>query len=60
MQLVGKQAYKLQLPKNWKIYDVFHVSLLEQDTIRKRWVDKNIRQIRLNTGNNKKFKVKTI
>ena len=26
---VGKQAYKLKLPKKWKIYDVFYVSLLE-------------------------------
>ena len=32
---VGKQAYKLELPRNWKIHDVFHVSLLEQDTTRK-------------------------
>ena len=26
---VGKQAYKLELPKKWRIHDVFHVSLLE-------------------------------
>ena len=26
---VGKQVYKLELPKKWKIHDVFHVSLLE-------------------------------
>ena len=32
---VGKQAYKLELPKKWRIHDVFHVSLLEQDTTRK-------------------------
>ena len=32
---VGSQAYKLELPKRWRIYDVFHMSLLEQDTIRK-------------------------
>ena len=32
---VGKQAYKLELPKKWRIHDVFHMSLLEQDTIRK-------------------------
>ena len=32
---VGKQAYKLELPKKWKIHDVFHVSLLEQDITRK-------------------------
>ena len=32
---VGKQAYKLELPKKWRIHDVFYVSLLEQDTTRK-------------------------
>ena len=32
---VSKQAYKLELPKKWRIHDVFHVSLLEQDTTRK-------------------------
>ena len=26
---VRKQAYKLELPKKWRIHDVFHVSLLE-------------------------------
>ena len=38
---VGKQAYKLELPRKWRIYDVFHVSLLEQDTTRKGQVDEN-------------------
>ena len=27
--LVEKQAYKLELPRKWRIYDIFHVSLLE-------------------------------
>ena len=26
---VGKQAYKLELPKKWRIYNIFHVWLLE-------------------------------
>ena len=26
---VGKQAYKLELLKKWRIYDIFHVSLLK-------------------------------
>ena len=34
---VGKQVYKLEFPRNWRIHDVFYVSLLEQpDTTRKR------------------------
>ena len=36
---VGKQAYKLELPKRWRIHEVFHVSLLEQDTTKKGRVD---------------------
>ena len=32
---VGKQAYKLKLPKKWRIHNVFHVSLLEQDITKK-------------------------
>ena len=27
--MVGRQAYKLQLPTRYRIYSVFHVSLLE-------------------------------
>ena len=40
---VGKQAHKLELLKKWRIHHVFHVSLLEQDTTRKGWVDKKAR-----------------
>ena len=36
---VGKQAYKLILPKKWRIYDIFHVSLLDQDTTKKGQVN---------------------
>ena len=39
---VGKQAYKLELLKKWRIHDVFHVSLLEQDNTRKGRVDENV------------------
>ena len=37
---VGKQAYKLKLLKKWKIHNVFHVSLLEQDTTSKERIEK--------------------
>lgn len=39
---VEKQAYKLELPKKWRIHDIFHVLLLKQDTTRKEGVDKNV------------------
>ena len=57
---VGKQAYKLELPKNWRIYDVFHIFLLEQDTTRKEWVhEENAEE--LDAGDNSgEYKVKTI
>ena len=29
LHLVGKQAYKLKLPKKWRIHNVFYVLLLE-------------------------------
>ena len=43
---VGKQAYKLELLRKWRIHDIFHVSLLEQDTIRKERVgDENVEEL---------------
>ena len=32
---IGKQVYKLEFSRNWRIYDIFYVSLLEQDTTKK-------------------------
>ena len=56
---IGKQAYKRKLPRKWKIYDVFHVSLLEQDTTRKGWVDENATE--LDAGNEgSEYKVEAI
>ena len=59
---VGKQAYKLELPRKWKIYDVFHVSLLEQDTTRKKRVNEEVRQMKFNAGddNGKEYEVEAI
>ena len=50
---IGKQAYKLKLPKKWRIYDVFHVSLLEQDNTRKERMDKNVTELEFDAGNSK-------
>ena len=55
---VGKQAYKLKLPKKWRIHDVFHISLLEQDTTKKGRV--NDMQLEFRAGDNKEYEVNSI
>ena len=57
---VGKQAYKLELPKKWRIHNVFHVSLLEQDTTRKERVDKNVTELEFDTGDSEEYEVEAI
>ena len=54
---VGKQAYKLKLPKKWRIHDVFHVSLLEQDTTKKGRVNDTQLNFEFEAGDNKEYKV---
>ena len=56
---IGKQAYKLELPKKWKIHDVFHVLLLEQDTTRKGRVDENATELDVD-DNSEKYEVEEI
>ena len=56
---VGKQAYKLELPKKWRIHDVFYMSLLEQDITRKGRVDNE--NVELDVGNeNGEYEVEAI
>ncbi len=58
---VGKQAYKLELPKKWRIHDVFHVSLLEQDTTRKERVDKTTSRLEFESDSNgEKYEIEAI
>ena len=57
---VRKQAYKLKLPKKWRIHDVFHVSLLEQDTIRKGRVDENATELDAGNNDSGEYKVEAI
>ena len=56
---VGKQAYKLELPKKWRIHDVFHVSLLEQYTTRKGRVDETT-QLEFEAGDDEEYELEGI
>ena len=59
---VRKQTYKLDLPTKWKIHDVFHVSLLEQNTTRKGQMNELFPkpEPEFDAGNNKKYEVEAI
>ena len=54
---IGKQAYKLELFKNWRIYNVFHVSLLEQNITKK---GRELSVPKFEPGNNKEYKMEAI
>ena len=54
---VGKQAYRLELPKKWKIYNVFHIFLLEQDTTKKGQVNDIQLNFKFKAGDDKEYKV---
>ena len=54
---VGKQAYKLEFSTNGKIHNIFHVSLLEQDTIRKKH---EFLVLEVELGNNKEYAIEAI
>ena len=58
LHLVGKQAYKLELPKKWRIHNVFQVLLLEQNTTKKGPV--NDMQLEFETSNDKEYEVNGI
>ena len=60
LYLVGKQAYKLELPKKCRIHNILHVLLLEQDTTRKGRVhEENAEE--LDAGNDSgEYKVEAI
>ena len=60
LYLVGKQTYKFKLFKKWKIQNVFYISLLEQNTMRKKQVDDMQLDFEFEVGNNKEYKVEGI
>ena len=39
---------------------MFHILLLEQDTIKKKRVDKNVTELKFDVGNNEEYKVEAI
>ncbi len=47
----------MELPKKWKIEDVFHMSLLKHDSTRKWWVET---AIELNEDDSEKYEVEPI
>ena len=59
---VGSQAYKLELPKQWRIHNVFYMSMLEQNTTKKGRVDeKTVEQLEFEAGSdNKKYELEGI
>ena len=56
---MGKQAYKLELPKKWRIHDVFHMLLQEQNTTKKGRVDETT-QLDFEGGDDKEYEVEEI
>ena len=62
--IVEKQAYKLELYAKSKIHNVFYVSLLEQNIMRKKQVDKALPEpennLEFKASGNKKYEVKAI
>ena len=46
--------------KQWKIHNVFYMSLLQQKTIKKKRVDKRIIELELEASDSKEYKVEAI
>ena len=58
--LIRKYTYKLKLFIRLKIYNIFHVLLLDQDITRKKYVDKNIIRLDFEDSKSKKYKIEAI
>lgn len=57
---MGKQTYKLKLLQQQSIHNVFYMSLLVKDTIKKGRIDENAIQLQFEANNNEKYKVERI
>ncbi len=64
LYVIEKQAYKLESPTKWKIHNVFHVLLLEQDIKRRVRGDKALleleKELEFKAGGSKEYEIKTI
>ena len=56
---VGKQTYKLELSRNWRIHDIFHESLIEQDITKKERMNE-FSPLKFELGDKKKYEVEVI
>ena len=54
---VGKQTYKLELPKKWRIHNIFHVSVLEQNTTKKGQVNYTQLDFKFEVGDDKEYEI---
>ena len=52
---VKNQVYKFKLLKKYRIYNIFYMSLIVQNTIRKEQVNKNMTNFKVDS-NDKKYK----
>lgn len=58
---VGKQTYKLELLKKYKIQDVFYISVLEHNITKKGQIDKSVAtQLEFESNNDKENKLEVI
>ena len=57
---IGKQAYKLERPAKWRIYDMFHVLVVKQDITRKGRMNEFAEVPEFEPGNNKEYKIEAI
>lgn len=58
LHTIKTRAYKLKLPKKCKIHNVFYISLLEQDTIRKEQIIEKVAE--LDASNSEEYEVEAI
>ena len=56
---VKKQVYKLEIQARWKIYNIFHISLLKKNNTKKEQMNKFL-VLEFKADNNKEYKVEAI